>query len=474
MNIPLKVDIQASAAKVRERPEVIDATIRATIRQDEGRQRALAELDDPRSLRRLAAQIKDHTLQNLDHYLRQLAEAVRARGGHVHWATTHEQAREIVRSLARDNDVKRIVKAKSMTTEEIDLLDALEAEGLDVVETDLGEFIIQLSGDRPSHIVTPMIHKFKSEVGRVFADKLGIDYTEDPDALTAAARRVLRTKFREADMGICGVNFAVAETGTIVLVTNEGNGRLTTSHPKIVVAMMGIEKVIPRMQDLPVFLKLLARSATGQRITVYTSLTTGPRRADDVDGPDAFHLVVLDGKRSHILASEFRETLRCIRCGACLNTCPVYRNVGGHAYESVYPGPIGKLISPLLNSYDQYQELPQSSSLCGACFEVCPVMIDIPEMLIAMRNDLRRKGYLPFSQRIAFLLWSLAMRSPRLYRWGCRFYRWTVDLRSRDGWTRKLPGPLSGWSDHRDVPAMAKRSFRARWAQLAEEEDGAK
>jgi L-lactate dehydrogenase complex protein LldF len=353
-----------------------------------------------------------------------------------------------------------------MTSEEIDLTAYLEDAGLEVVETDLGEYIVQIAKDHPSHIVTPIIHKSKLDVARLFADVLGIDYTEDPRELTLAARKVLREKFRRCDMGICGVNFAVAETGTVVLVTNEGNGRLCTSRPKVVVALMGIEKVIPTMRDLAVFLKLLAKSATGQRLTVYTSLITGPRRPDDLDGPDEFHLVILDGNRTNILASQFRETLRCIRCGACLNTCPVYRNIGGHAYKSVYPGPIGKLISPLLNSYDQYQELPQSSSLCGACLDACPVMIDIPAMLIEMRNDLRRKGYLPWSHRVAFRAWSVAMRSPWLYRVGAAMYRRFVDAGSRDGWNPKLPGPLAGWTDHRDVPAMAERSFREQWKTL--------
>ncbi len=471
MNVPLKVMIQEAAAEVRKRPGVIDATIRATTRQDTARKTALGQLDDALAMRELAARIKDHTLQNLDRYLKELATNLRAAGGQVHWATTPDQARDIVRQIAAANEARLIVKTKSMTTEEIELGQYLEGQGYEVVETDLGEYIVQLSEERPSHIVAPIIHKSKQDVARLFADKLGIEYTEDPRELTMAARRVLREKFRAADMGICGVNFAIAETGSLVLATNEGNGRLTTSRPRVVVALMGIEKVIPSMNDLAVFLKLLARSATGQLLTVYTSLNTGPRREGDADGPEELHLVVLDGNRSRILGSRYRETLRCIRCGACLNTCPVYRNVGGHAYQSVYPGPIGKLISPLLNSYEQYQELPQSSSLCEACFDACPVRIDIPHMLIEMRNDLRRSGFIPWSQRLAFKAWSIGMRCKWLYRMGAKFYRVFVDFRARDGWNSKLPKPFHGWTDHRDIPAMPTRSFHQRWDELQDESE---
>ncbi len=458
---------RAALALANERLGVIME--RGTRRQDSGRRAILSELPDPLAARELAARVKDHTLAHLDHYLAQLADNIRKLGGHVHFARTGEQARELIARIARDANVRTIIKSKSMVSEEIELNHDLEARGFEVVETDLGEYIVQLDHDKPSHIVTPVIHKNRQDVARLFHEKLGIPYTEDPEVLTAAARKVLREKFKAADMGITGVNFAVAETGTVVLVTNEGNGRFCSSRPRVVVSLMGMEKVIPRMKDLALFLKLLARSATGQRITCYTSLITGPKRPGDADGPAEFHLVIMDRGRSEILAGEYRATLRCIRCGACLNACPVYRKIGGHAYDSVYPGPIGKLITPLLNSLEQYENLPQASSLCGACLEACPVRIDIPTMLIHMRNDLFKRGRLAKSFGIGFRLWRIGMCSPLLYRIGAKMNRWFMRLVGRSGWIGRLPGPLAAWTDHRDFPAPARRSFREQWGELQDE-----
>ena len=461
---------QAALAVANERlAAIFDKTSRI---KDTGRRTAMADLPDPLGVRELAARIKDHTLDHLDRYLEQLVDNVTKTGGRVHFARTGEQACEIITEIGRDTGARRIVKGKSMVSEEIGLNPELERAGFEVVETDLGEYILQLADERPSHIVTPVTHKSRQDVGKLFHEKLGIDYTPDPPTLTAHARRILRAKFRSSDMGIIGCNFAVAETGTLCIVTNEGNGRFCSSRPRVLVCLMGLEKVIPQMKDLPVFLKILAKSATGQRMTCYTSLITGPKRDRDFDGPEELHLVLLDGGRSRILASDrYRAALRCIRCGACLNACPVYRKIGGHAYESVYPGPIGKVITPLLNSMAEYHHLPQASSLCGSCLEACPVRIDLPTMLLRMRDDLCRQGRIGLGFRMSFKLWRMGMQSTLLYRWGSRLYHRFMDVGAEDGWNRRLPGPASAWTQDRDFPAMAERPFHQRWHDLMAEID---
>src|SRR5476651_796623 len=315
-----------------------------------GNRRGYAALADSSDLRDHAKRIKEHTLAHLDQYLIQLEASVQKLGGKVHWAATAEDARRIVVEIAQGADCKRAVKSKSMTSEEIHLNPALEQAGIEVTETDFGEYIIQVAGERPSHLVAPAVHHTRESVARVLSQHLGEQLSDDPKSLAMVGRRVLREKFRQADLGITGANFAVAETGTIVLVTNEGNGRLTTTVPRVHVAIMGIEKVIPRFTDLPVFLKLLARAATGQTLSVYTTVITGPRLAGELDGAEEFHLVLLDNGRSKVLSTPFRESLQCIRCGACLNACPVYRRIGGHAYGGVYSGPIGSILTPLYDS----------------------------------------------------------------------------------------------------------------------------
>jgi L-lactate dehydrogenase complex protein LldF len=447
---------------------------RSTRRKDEGRRATLPELGGPLAIevRELAARIKDHTIQNLDRYLDQLIEQIEAHGGQVHFARTAEHAHEIIQNIAAEEKVKTIVKSKSMASEEIELNHALEAADLEVTETDLGEYILQLADEKPSHIVTPVAHKTKEDVAELFHEKLGIEYTDDPASLTAAARTVLREKFKNADMGIIGANFAVAETGTICIVTNEGNGRFCSSRPRVLVSLMGIEKIVPTMKHLPVFLKLLGKSATGQRLTCYTNLVTGPKREGDFDGPASFHLVLLDHGRTRILASEkYRTLLRCIRCGACLNACPVYRRIGGHAYESVYPGPIGSVLTPMLKSLEEYPELPLASSLCHACLEACPSRIDIPTMLLEMRNDLLRRGYAPFTWRIGFKFWRMGMKSKWLYRIGSTMARWFMRIGSKNGWKRSLPMDGKGWTAHRDFPVPASRPFHKRWERLKNELD---
>ena len=323
---------------------------------------AVSEVPEWETLRVIAAAAKDHALAHLDAHLVQLEARIIALGGVVHWAADGDAARRIIIDLARDRGVRTVVKSKSMVTEEIHLNPAFDAAGIKVIETDLGEYVCQLSCEAPSHLIAPIIHKSVASVSELFTKKLGVDRTDQPEELNRVARQVLRAEFLAADMGITGVNFAVAETGTVVVVENEGNARLCTTRPRIHVALMGIEKVLPRLADLGVLLRLLARSATGQRASVYVSLISGPRRAGETDGPEEFHLVILDNGRTRLLADpQLRESLRCIRCGACLNVCPVYERVGGHAYEAVYSGPIGAVITPALEGLERAGELPFAS-----------------------------------------------------------------------------------------------------------------
>ena len=340
-------------------------------------------------LRTEARAIKDEVLLHLDEYLLEFVMNAERSGALVHWARDAAEANQIVCRLSRDRGARKLVKSKSMVTEEIHLNDALEAEGFEVIETDLGEYIIQLAGETPSHIIAPAIHKTKQQIAELFTAKLGMEPTDDVDRLTSVARQVLRQRFAEADVGISGVNFGVAETGTILILENEGNIRLTTSLPKTHIAVMGIEKILPRFADLDVFLKLLPRSGTGQQLTTYQSLITGTKRTTDDEGPDELHIILLDNGRSRMLAHPVtRQALACIRCGACLNACPVYQQIGGHAYGSVYTGPIGAVITPQLVGFDKTSQLPYASSLCGACREVCPVKIDIPELLLHLRAEI--------------------------------------------------------------------------------------
>jgi L-lactate dehydrogenase complex protein LldF len=422
------------------------------------RRSALADFPDGEAYRERARQIKEATLQRLDEHLDRLADNVARRGGVVHWARDAAEAREIVLELARSRGVRMVVKSKSMATEEVHLNDALAAAGIAAVETDLGEYIIQLAHERPSHIIVPAIHKTKGQVAALFEAETGRPVAADPEALTRVAREELRQKFLQADMGVTGVNFAIAETGTLVLVTNEGNGRLVTTLPRIHVALMGIDKVIPSLTDLVVFLQLLPRSATGQKLTTYTNLIRGPRRPGELDGPDELHLVILDNGRVAQLAGPLREALHCLRCGACLNVCPVYRAIGGHAYGHVYPGPIGILLTAMLDGTPAVRDLAHASTLCGACLDACPVKIDIPRMLVALRVSLDRERVAPWRERLAFKMLARVLERPRLFRALARLAR------------PLLPGPLARlarpWTDHRALPRVARRSFTARRREL--------
>jgi L-lactate dehydrogenase complex protein LldF len=436
----------------------------ATLRQDNGRRLRMLELPDADRLRELAGQIKQHTLDNLDYYLEQLVAAVERNGGHVHFASDGAEAKRIILDLVVKANCKRCIKSKSMVSEEIELAHAMELAGLDVVETDLGEFIIQIDHDKPSHLVAPIIHKDRASIAKLFSEYFKTPYNDDPQALTQQARIYLRDKFRNSDFGMTGGNFIVAESGHICVVENEGNARQSVTTPRVLVSLVGIEKLVPRMSDLAVLLKLLARSATGQVMTIYTSLFGGPRAANEKDGPQEFHLVLIDNGRTEILASEYRETLRCIRCGACLNACPIYRKIGGHSYGSVYPGPIGALITPLFQGLGNFKDLPQASSLCGACYEACPVKINIPQHLINLRRDIQEKHLSSSIERAVYRIWAWGLKSPFLY--GVIGNLQKLDLRRRarkTGWVQKLPAIAAGWTQVRDMPAPAKKTFHQMW-----------
>lgn len=405
---------------------------------------AKARFTDWQEARSRAAQIKWETINHLDRYLEEFERNVLANGGHVHWAEDAEQARQIVVTLARRHGVTKVVKGKSMVTEEIHLNDALEAAGIRAVETDLGEYICQLRHEPPYHIVAPVMHLTKADIAQTFHELFGTPLNASAEELTAIARERLRQDFLTADMGITGANFAVAETGMIALTENEGNIRLSFSLPRVHVAILGIEKLVPRFEDLALLWPLLATSASGQPISCYNSLVNGPRRGDEPDGPQEFHVVLLDNGRTRLLAdAEQRDALHCIRCGACLNICPVYKAIGGHAYGTTYQGPIGAVITPHLRG-DEWSHLPYASSLCGACTDVCPVRIDLHHHLLHnRRNVVTRKLDSPW-QRLAFHVWLWAMQSEARYRLAARalplLRRWQVPRQSfRDYWRHNEP-----------------------------------
>lgn len=419
----------------------------------ERRKEAAAGLPNWEDLRTYARSIKDEALLHLDRYLEEFVQNAENCGAKVHWARDAAEANAIICGLAKDGNARTIVKSKSMTTEETHLNDALEAAGVQVVETDLGEYIIQLAEETPSHIIAPAIHKTRRQVSDLFTSELGSPPTDDIAQMTRTARIALRDRFAAADVGISGVNFGVAETGTIVIVENEGNIRLTTSLPRMHIAVMGIEKVVPRFADLDVFLKLLPRSATGQLSSTYQSFITGVKRKQTDEGPEELHIVLLDNGRSRFLAHPVtRQSLACLRCGACLNACPVYQQIGGHAYGSVYPGPIGAVITPQLMGIEKTSQLPYASSLCGACREVCPVKIDIPRLLLHLRAEIApRKGSM--AERLAFKMWAKVMMSPTLYK-----------LSSTAGRIVQRVIPVArAWTNGRDLRPIESKSFHDLW-----------
>ena len=417
--------------------------------------------------------IKAHTLDNLAYYLEMVERNVIASGGHIYFARDAEAASNYVVNLAKERGIELVIKGKSMVSEEMALNHRLEEEGIEPVETDLGEYIVQLAEETPFHIIAPAIHKSRGEVSELFVEKLNVPMYDNIEDLTREARDQLRQKFVDAGMGITGANFIVAETGTVTLVTNEGNGRMCTSMPKIHVAITGMEKVVPSIEDLGLFLRLLIRSATGQRISSYVTTVTGPRGEDEVDGPEEFHLVIVDNGRSKMLADpNLREALYCLRCGACLNACPVYRKVGGHAYGWVYPGPIGAIVSPMLTNLSEAKDLPYASTLCGAWKEACPVKINIPRMLLYLRKELTQGETYPehksvsMAESTAVKGWRASVSSSfmmRLSNLGGRLLQLPF---VRGGRIDRLPSPLSGWTKHRKFPAIASKPFRTRWKNI--------
>ena len=441
-------------AKLAE-AHVQNALDTSTIRLYGHRTTAWDELEDVQALRERAREIRTRTIEDLDRYLDDFARALEAHGGHVHRCASSEDATRVVVDVCARSGAKLAAKSKSMTTEEIGLNGALEAAGVRVVETDLGEYILQLAGEHPVHIVAPAIEKTAEDVARLFADVEGAPVRPELEELTQTARRQLRQVFLTADVGITGANFGVAETGTVCLVTNEGNGRLVSSLPRVHVAVMGMERVVPTLAELTVLLKLLARSATGQKLTTYTTLLTGPRREGEEDGPEELHVVVVDNGRSKLRRTRYREMLNCIRCGACLNVCPVYRKTGGAAYSPVYSGPMGAVLVPLLTGLDRAPDHPHASSLCGACTVACPVKIPLHELLLELRRDLVGERVAPPGERLAFTLWSLAWSWPWTYRVSSALARVARPLVA-------LVPPGRAWASGRALPRLARRRYRDR------------
>ena len=460
---PSKGSFKERVARAVTDDDLHKALLRATERFGTKRIEMLATLPDPEEARDRARAIRRHTIANLDRYLEQFVANVEAAGGVVHWAADGAEANRIIVQLATERGVKTVVKSKSMISEEIGLNAALEAAGVTPVESDLAEYVVQLADDVPSHIVVPILHMTRSDVSRLFHEKLGTEESDDVLRLAQIAREQLRQKYLEAGMGMTGANFGVAETGTVAIVTNEGNGRMVSSLPRYHVALMGIERLVPTMEDLGLMLQLLPRSATGQKLTVYTSMMTGPRRQGDADGPEELHVVLLDNGRTGILGSDYAEMLTCVRCGACLNACPVYKLIGGHAYGAVYPGPMGSVLSPLFSGFDRYADLPHASSLCGKCREVCPVRIDLPDLLLKLRRDTVRTGHRPWWLKLGLAGYAWAARHPWLFGAGARLATACSRLVARDGWIGALPAPLDGWTVSRDFPAFAPRTFQERW-----------
>ena len=427
------------------------------------RDRVVDEFPAMDAMRSRARAIRLHSLSHLDRLLAHFADQLEAAGGRIHWADDAAEARQIAADILERTGSKSVVKSKSMVSEEIELNQHLEHLGVEVVETDLGEFIAQLAGDTPSHIIAPVMHMTRQDIGRLFESELGVPYTEDPFELNRIAREHLRGIFLRADAGISGVNMAVSESGSVILVTNEGNGRLITTAPRVHIALMGMERIVSRWEDAAVVLETLARSATGQRLSAYTNVITGPRRGDDPDGPDEVHVIVVDNGRSRVLAGETAEILACIRCGACLNACPVFRTAGGHAYGSVYSGPMGAIVTPGLQGMEPWWDLPYASTLCGACEEVCPVGIQIPKMLLELRRQAASEGRLPGWLERGMSRYAKTSVVPA--KWA-RAKKWASRLGvlfSSRGWIRRLPGPGRGWTESRDLPKPARESFNDWW-----------
>ena len=431
----------------------------------EKRAAAVAQLDIFEALRDAGKDIRNRGLENLDAYLIKFEEAATARGTVVHWAETAEDVNRIVIEIAQANGVKKIVKSKSMVSEESGLNHALEAVGIQAIETDLGEYIVQLAQEPPSHLIAPAIHKSKEDVAELFQQHHNLPYKLDIPDLTKEARQILRPHFLSADMGISGGNFLIAETGSVALVTNEGNGRMVTTAPKIHVAITGIEKVLPTLDDLATIMRLLPRSATGQSISNYVTVLTGPKAKDDSDGPEQSHVILVDSGRSAMLGTAMQEALRCIRCGACMNHCPVYQNIGGHSYGWVYPGPIGAVLTPNFVGLKNALDLPQAATLCNACGVVCPVKIPLPDLMRHLREKQIEQNLRPFGERLSINIWRYVALRPGLYAFATKLAtRFGKLLGGSEGVIHRLPR-LDGWTKGRDMPAPTGKTFRELYAE---------
>ncbi|HVY06211.1 MAG TPA: LutB/LldF family L-lactate oxidation iron-sulfur protein [Burkholderiales bacterium] len=446
--------------------KLADAKVQKALRNAKGklvvaRAKVIGELDNFEDIREAAARIRDYSLANMDLLLEEWEKRAVAAGTIVHWAESPQQVNDLVIEIARKHQVRKIIKSKSMLGEETNLNHALEQAGLDVRETDLGEYIIQQFGETPSHIIAPATHKSKDDIADLFADKHKRPRLDDIAALTHEAREVLRPHFLDADMGISGANFLVAETGSSMIVTNEGNGRMTTTMPRVHVAITGVEKILPTLEDVSLLLRLLTRSATGQSISNYLSFTTGPKRAGDKDGPGEFHVIIVDAGRTKILASDIREALRCIRCGACMNHCPVYQNIGGHAYGWVYPGPIGSILTPAYKGIENAIDLPNAATLCNQCGVVCPVKIPLPDLMRKLREKQVEANLRPWTERFGLRTWAWAAQRPAIYgmfaRIASRLGKW---FGGRDRLLHRLPAAGAEWTSGRDFPAPRGKTFR--------------
>ncbi|NGQ96888.1 iron-sulfur cluster-binding protein [Brevibacillus sp. SYP-B805] len=435
------------------------------------KQAAAEQIGNWEEWRERGRQIRLHTIAHLDYYLAQFAENLRRAGGYVHFASTAEEAVAITLQIMAAKQAKSVVKSKSMVSEEVHINQALEEQGIETVETDLGEYIIQLAGETPSHIIIPAIHKNKAQVAELFSEVAGEPLPADTAVLAAFARSKLRGKFLEADIGMTGCNFAIAESGSIVLFSNEGNARMVSTVPRTQITMMGMERILPSWEDLEVMATLLPRSATGQKLTVYMSAINGPRRTADGDGPDELHVIIIDNGRSRQLGDpEFQEVLNCIRCGACLNACPVYRHIGGHAYGWVYSGPIGAVLTPVLNEEkEKWAEVANASTLCGACYEACPVKIPLHDMLVYIRRRNVEEGRTKRTERLGMKTYKVAVSSHRFYQLALKLGRIGQKPLVRDGQIPTRLGPLKGWNNVRTAPALAERSFRESWQALERE-----
>ncbi|SOB99083.1 L-lactate dehydrogenase complex protein LldF [Ureibacillus xyleni] len=426
------------------------------------RQAQVDELGNWEEWRAHGEEIRQHVLENLDAYLYELSENVVKRGGHVFFAKTAEEASEYIKNIALQKQAKKIVKAKSMVTEEIHLNAALEEAGCEVIETDLGEYILQLNDhEPPSHIIVPPLHKNRNQIREIFANKIGYEKTEQPEEMALYVREKLRQEYLTADIGITGCNFAIAESGTVTLVTNEGNADLVTALPKTQITVMGMERIVPTFEEMEVLVSLLTRSAVGQKLTSYITMLTGVKGEGETDGPEEYHLVIVDNGRSKILGTEFQSVLQCIRCAACVNACPVYRHVGGHSYGSIYSGPIGAVLTPLLGGYDDFKELPYASTLCGACTEVCPVKIPLHELLHNHRQKIvEQEGKAPISERLLMKAFGFGASTSPLFNMATKVASPIMSPFVKDDKITSGPGPLKAWTEERDFPAPNKESFR--------------